>query len=310
MDVRGSQKHQYTTERPLGGDFPEMENLMSQLTREKIMVEISQRVDGEESIEVNSEKRFLTREEEHLLGKRIQSGDVEALHTLVLCNIDLVTSLAKRYRYFGLSSDDLVGEGTVGLVEAARRFDPYRGTRFSTYAVWSVKRAMIKAVVEQRGVVNLPYHKSSLLFKIKRADKELSQQNAGGYNSSAIARQVGASEEEVRRISHVVEEHVSFDSPVDSEGGNDYYELWCDEHIEDPSQLFESGEMQGQVDAAIDILPERERNIVKMHYGLDGHQEKTFVEIANEMGLSRQRVQQLESRAMTWLQESLKAAVV
>lgn len=251
------------------------------------------------------DKRFLTREEEHELGKRIQKGDVRALEALVLANISLVTSLAKKYAPFGLPMEDLIGEGTLGLVEAARRFDPYRGTRFTTYAVWSVKRAMIKAVVEQRGVVSLPYHKSSLLFSIKRAANELSQKKGAPVSMQEIAAEVGISENQVEDINHTADSYISLDAPIDSENSDEFYALCENEQAPDPFGLLQTKEDRRRVRAAIEKLPTRERNILKMHYGLDGGEGMTFIEIGQKLGLSRQRVQQLESRAINRVQSYL-----
>jgi|GEM_PF-1811016 len=247
-------------------------------------------------------QRFLTREEEHELGKRIQKGDGRALETLVLSNISLVNSLAKKYAPFGLPMEDLIGEGTLGLVEAARRFDPYRGTRFTTYAVWSVKRAMIKAVVEQRGVVSLPYHKSSLLFSIKRAANELAQKKGAPASLEEVADEVGISANQVEDINHTADGYISLDAPIDAENSDEFYALCENEDSPDPFFMLQSKEDHRRVQAAIEELPTRERNILKMHYGLDGGEGLTFIEIGQKMGLSRQRVQQLESRAIHRLQ--------
>ena len=247
-------------------------------------------------------RRFLSREEEHELGKRIQRGDGRALETLVLSNISLVNSLAKKYAPFGLPMEDLVGEGTLGLVEAARRFDPYRGTRFTTYAVWSVKRAMIKAVVEQRGVVSLPYHKSSLLFSIKRAANELAQKKGAPASLEEVADEVGISTSQVENINHTADSYISLDAPIDSENSDEFYALCENEDSPDPFFMLQSKEDRRRVRAAIEDLPSRERKILKMHYGLDGGEGMTFIEIGQKMGLSRQRVQQLESRAIHRLQ--------
>ncbi len=254
-----------------------------------------------------AKRRFLSREEEHELGKRIQKGDGRALEALVMANISLVNSLAKKYAPFGLSMEDLIGEGTLGLVEAARRFDPYRGTRFTTYAVWSVKRAMIKAVVEQRGVVSLPYHKSSLLFSIKRAANELAQRKGSPVTLQEVADEVGVSTKQVKDINHTADGYVSLDAPIDTENSDEFYALCENEDAPDPFFLLQSKEDQRRVRAAIEELPKREQNILKMHYGLDGGEGMTFIEIGQKMGLSRQRVQQLESRAIQRLQGHLGA---
>jgi len=250
-------------------------------------------------------KRFLSREEEHELGKRIQKGDARALESLVLANISLVTSLARKYAPFGLPLEDLIGEGTLGLVEAARRFDPHRGTRFTTYAVWSVKRAMIKAVVEQRGVVSLPYHKSSLLFSIKRAANELAQKKGSPVSMQEVAAEVGITENQVEDINHTADSYVSLDAPIDSENSDEFYALCENERSPDPFASLQGVEDRSRVGEALELLPDREKEILRLHYGLDGGEGMTFIEIGQKMGLSRQRVQQLESRAIGRLQDHL-----
>jgi len=250
-------------------------------------------------------RRHLTREEEHELAKRIQKGDLMALDTLVSANQGLVASMARKYSIFGLPMEDLMSEGSLGLVQAARRFDPQRGTRFMTYAVWSVKRAMIKALVEQRGVVSLPYHKSSLLFSVKRAAKELSQQRGSKVSSYEIACEVGVTETQVEEISHASDGYVSLDAPIDFEDSDDLYALCQNRMADDPFDLMNRKEDRWRLKEALRQLPNREQTILRMRYGLDGQEELTLVEIGQKLGLSRQRVQQLEVRAIHRLQNWL-----
>jgi RNA polymerase primary sigma factor len=213
--------------------------------------------------------------------------------------------MARKYSIFGLPMEDLMSEGSLGLVQAARRFDPQRGTRFMTYAVWSVKRAMIKALVEQRGVVSLPYHKSSLLFSVKRAAKELSQQRGSKVSSYEIACEVGVTETQVEEISHAADGYVSLDAPIDYEDSDDLYALCQNRLADDPFDLMNRKEDRWRLKEALRQLPNREQAILRMRYGLDGQEELTLVEIGQKLGLSRQRVQQLEVRAIHRLQNWL-----
>ena len=249
--------------------------------------------------------KTLSREEEHELAMRVREGDTVALDTLISANQGLVASLARKYTIFGLPMEDLMAEGSLGLVQAARRFDPERGTRFMTYAVWSVKRAMIKALVEQRGVVSLPYHKSSLLFSLKRAAKNLAQEKGKEANNREIAEQVGITENQVREISHASEGYVSLDAPIDSGESDDLYSLCENRLADDPYDLMNRREATSRLYTAMKRLPDREQSILRMRYGLDGQEELTLVEIGQKMGLSRQRVQQLEVRAIHRLQNYL-----
>jgi RNA polymerase primary sigma factor len=250
-------------------------------------------------------KGYLSRVEEQQLGKRIQKGDEEALNDLVLANMSLVISLAKKYSSLGLNLEDLVSEGALSLVMAAKKFDPDRGNRFSTYAVWSIRRAMIKAIVEQRGVVNLPYHKSSLLFRINRIKQKLSQEHSAPVSLDMVARESNVPLKQVENISMAAGHYTSFDKILDTENEDDLYAV-C-EQVQDctPFEKAQLVEDTTLILRIIKALPEPERKILTMYYGLDGNCEMTFVEIGRRLGLSRQRVQQIEKRGMTMLQEKL-----
>ncbi len=237
--------------------------------------------------------KILSKEQEKELAIKIKQGDIDALHRLVLANSLLVYHFANRYCIHGLPRDDLVSEGFIALVKAAKLFDPARKVKFGTYATFSIRRAMIKASVEQCGIVKLPYGKSSILFKIKKAQGELTSSFNYFPSNHEVAEHLHLSLDEVETITSTV---------------NDHYELF--ENYDDPIQASQlvnilKKEEINLIAQEIENLPPRLKEIIIRNYGLDGCAQESYTDIGKSMRLSRSRIGQLHQEAIDTIKDEV-----
>lgn len=247
----------------------------------------------------------LTKEEEQALGWRILEGDETAVQELVEGNVWLVRRMAQRFASFGVPKDDLICEGVLGLMHAAQRYNPTKNARFATYAHWWVKRALIRTVLAESGAVNLPLAKAESLFAIKKAEADLTQKKGREVGGNEIAAIMGISWGDVEAIRHASESHVSLDEPTAS-GETTRRENIVDDTTVTGEDVLLTKERHGELYEAVERLPEREKYIVKRRYGLDALETTSFVELARDLGISRQRVQQIERRALGRLKAEIE----
>lgn len=253
----------------------------------------------------NARRTGLTKEEEQELGWRILEGDDVAVQQLVEGNLWLVKRMAQRFSSFGVPREDLICEGVLGLMHAAQRYNPTKNARFATYAHWWVKRALIRTVLAESGAVNLPLAKAESLFAIKKAESELTQKNGREVNGDEIAKVMGMTWGEVESIRHASESHISLDEPT-AGGETTRRENIVDDMCVTGKESLLTGERHGELVTAVERLPEREKYIVKRRYGLDSLDATSFVELARDLGISRQRVQQIERRALGRLKAEME----
>jgi len=247
---------------------------------------------------MNELARFplLTAREEVELAKRIERGDREARDRMINSNLRLVVSIAKRYRAPDLTLVDLVQEGIIGLIRAVDKFDWRLGYKFSTYATWWIRQAVQRGVANKSGTIRLPVHVGEQARRIARAEDRLASRLGRLPGDDEIAAELGLSEAQVRWVREAPRAVVSLDRRLDEEDAPDLYEL-----IPAPeSPSFEEVELPlaGVIlRRAVDQLPEREREVVRLRYGLDG-EPLNAVQVGELLGVTRQRVKQLEARAL------------
>jgi RNA polymerase primary sigma factor len=242
---------------------------------------------------------LLTPQEEIELAKRIQQGDEAARKRMIEANLRLVVSIARRYVGRGLSFSDLVQEGNVGLMRAAVKFDHQRGNRFSTYATWWIRQAITRALADKGRTVRLPVHIVERLSAIRRSSNDLRHELGREPEMVEVAEAAGLTEDELQTLLDVAESPLSLDASSDSEGDTpDLMRAVADPNQAEPFDItYGRMRMRGVAQAVCD-LPERERSVLVLRYGLGGEDPWTLGEIAGHLGISRERVRQIEARAL------------
>lgn len=245
----------------------------------------------------------LTEEEEKRIGEKARQGDLEALRRLIESNLKFVVSYVKKYRGMGLGLLDLINEGNVGLIEAAKRFDPTRHVRFISYAVWWIRQAVIHALSQYSRIYNIPQKMSDQISTMKKKTAELKGEMGREPTRAEVARRMGISEEDVDDLAVLEEKNVSLSDRL-SEDGLEVEDRLSDE-LSPPVeyQLIKSSVRQ-QIRAMIGELDEKEALVLKLRFGLDDDRPRTLQEIGNELGLTRERIRQIEQKAMRKLSRS------
>lgn len=249
---------------------------------------------------------LITGEEEKRLARRIQDGDQQALKRLVESNLRFVVSYAKRYRGCGLSFSDLINEGNIGLIEAAKRFDAEREVRFITYAVWWIRQSMIHALSNQSGAFRLPQRQAHLLYRIERARVRLQSDLHRPPTTEEIAEHVQAALDDVIRLLQVSGDNLSLSETQQGETEFSLADKVPQESVPAADLVFLRGSLAPLVQNALGELDAKEEQVLKLRFGIDGAEPKTLKEIGAILHLSRERIRQIEARALEKLNRSHK----
>jgi RNA polymerase primary sigma factor len=247
---------------------------------------------------------LLTKEEEFELARRIREGDKHALDKLVNANLRFVVSVAKKFLNQGLSYMDLIAEGNIGLITAAKRFDERRDFRFISYAVWWIRQAIQKAIAEQTNTVRLPINRSQQAQKIKRAAQALEQRNGRPAQEDEIAEQLQLSTRKMGQIRAASRPMVSLDQTIYDDDVT-LAETLIDPEDMNPEDGFVMDELQLEVAEALDLLSPRERDIVMRYYGLGDQQTSSLEAIGQDIKLSRERVRQIRNQALKKIRQAV-----
>jgi RNA polymerase primary sigma factor len=246
----------------------------------------------------------LAGEDEQALGRRIQQGDQEALKRLVEANLRFVVSYGKRYRGLGLSYLDLIHEGSLGLMEAAKRFDPERNVKFISYAVWWVRQAIFHALSEHARVFRLPQKLSGQVSKVAKARDVLAAELRRPPTTQELAARTGLTEEQVEALLLASGDDVSLSAAVGEDGNMEFGDTLEQETIPSAELEMIRTSFEERIKAMVDDLDEKEAEVIRMRFGLEGEEPRTLQEIGEALGLSRERIRQIESKAKEKLRRS------
>lgn len=245
---------------------------------------------------------LLTKEEEFELARRIRGGDKPALDKLVNSNLRFVVSVAKKFLNQGLSYMDLIAEGNIGLITAAKRFDERRDFRFISYAVWWIRQAIQKAIAEQTNTVRLPINRSQQAQKMKRVSQKLEQQHGRGVREDEIAEAMSLDPRKMGQIRAASRPLMSLDQPIyDDE--TTLADTLAGEDDLTPDQGYEAGELEKELADAMSLLSPREKDIVCRYYGLGTEETASLETIGQDINLSRERVRQIRNQALAKMRQ-------
>ena len=243
---------------------------------------------------------LLTLQEECELARRIHAGDERALERMVQGNLRFVVSVAKNYQNLGLELEDLISAGNMGLVTAAKRFDETRGFKFCSYAVWWIRQSILQAISKEGRTVSLPANQLFLLTKMGKEASRLEQELHRTPTAEEVTERIEANEEHVRWLLHTSERPVSLDAPVLGDEGSMRIDTIADKSSRtDESLMTES--LRTEINNALTILPQNEQNIIRMSFGIGHPRPYSRDEIAMKMNLTRERVRQIQVKALTRL---------
>lgn len=251
---------------------------------------------------------LLTREQEQQLARKIRDGKPGALDQLVKANLRFVVSIAKQYSNQGLSLEDLINEGNLGLIKAAHRFDEKRGYKFISYAVWWIRQAMLQALAEHSRIVRLPLNRAGTLYRIGKVSRQLDQKLGRQPTAEEIAQKLGISIEEVEDTMHIANTHVSLDDPYSNDkDDNALVDYLTDEDQVSPDEGTYNNALTEDMEKALNTLTDREKLILTLYFGINGRDPLTLEDIGKQLELTRERIRQIKEKAIQRLRHSTRA---
>ncbi|GJQ19740.1 MAG: RNA polymerase sigma factor RpoD [Bacteroidia bacterium] len=277
------------------------------------MVKISKQYTNRESQSLDKylqeigKVELLTPQEEIDLARRIKKGDQKALEKLTKANLRFVVSVAKQYQNQGLSLGDLINEGNLGLIKAAKRFDETRGFKFISYAVWWIRQSILQALAEQSRIVRLPLNRVGALNKIGKAFSTLEQEFEREPSASELAEELDMSLFEVSDTLKISGRHLSMDAPFAQGEDNRLLDVIQDQRQPAPDSTLMDESLKVEVKRALATLSEREAQVIRLYFGLDQEHSLTLEEIGEKFNLTRERVRQIKEKAIRRLRHASRS---
>jgi RNA polymerase primary sigma factor len=245
--------------------------------------------------------------EEVRLAKLVKQGNQDALNKLVQANLRFVVSVAKQYQNQGLSLGDLINEGNLGLIKAAKRFDETKGFKFISYAVWWIRQAILQALAEQSRIVRLPLNRVGALHKIGKVSSDLEQNYGREPSAEEIAEELDMSPSEVTDTLKISSRHLSLDAPFQEGEDNRLLDVLEDEVQSPPDEELFDEALQKEIEKALTTLTDREAEVIRLYFGIGREKPMTLEQIGHKFGLTRERVRQIKEKAIRRLRHSSRS---
>ena len=242
--------------------------------------------------------QLLTPEQEVDLARKVQAGDMHAKKVLIESNLRLVVSIAKKYNARGIPLADLIQEGNLGLIRAVEKFDWRKGFRFSTYATWWIRRAIARAIINQGRTIRIPVYVAELINKVVKTASRLQQELQREPTEEEISQEVGLSIDRVREMMRVAVEPISLETPVGEKDNSSIGDFVHSTNMPNPGDVTWTLIRREEIDGILGRLTSRERDVVRLRFGLDDGRSRTLEEVGSELNVTRERVRQIELRAM------------
>jgi RNA polymerase primary sigma factor len=251
--------------------------------------------------------RTLSGHEEAEMAVRIHKGDKKALEKLVKANLRFVVSVARNYQNQGLPLNDLINEGNLGLIKAAKKFDEKKNFKFISYAVWWIRQAILKALAEQSRIINVPLHRVGTISDIGKAQNKLEQELERVPTAAEIAREMGVDEREVNDILRIGNRHVSLDKPVQNDEDFRLIDSLHNHDQELPDHGAITTSLSGEIEKLLDTLSQSEKEVIKLYFGIGQDTAHTLEEIGKRVHLTRERVRQIKQKGLRRLRNSYRS---
>ena len=250
---------------------------------------------------------LLSPEEEVRLAQRIKEGDQAALERLTKSNLRFVVSVAKQYQNQGLSLTDLINEGNLGLIKAARRFDETRGFKFISYAVWWIRQAILQAIAENSRIVRLPSNQLGALNKLKKESARMEQELERAPSTQELSENLDMPEEKIKSILGISGRHISLDAPLAGDEDVNYVDVLPNEDTPDTDDSLIKESLSQEIEFALSMLTPCEREVIKLYYGIGINHPLSLDEIADRIDLTRERVRQIKEKGIKRLKGSTRS---
>ena len=244
---------------------------------------------------------LLTPQEEIELAARIKKGDQKARDWMIKANLRLVVKIARDYSNLGLPLLDLISEGNIGLMKAGERFDPAKGGKLSTYGAWWIKQSIKQAMANQSKTIRLPLHLIDKIYKLNRASLKMSEELGREPTDEELSEEIGISSAKLSQLKTVSIRPASLDAPIGDDDSTKFGEIVGDEDAQTPFELFRDKNMRDELSELLEVLDDREREIIYKRFGLDGGKPKTLEEVGKKFGVTRERIRQLQNIALAKL---------